>query len=48
MKRVCEILFVLSWLLCGCSIETFFDGGAPAFCLGVAVVVVCAAIICRD
>lgn len=48
MQRIAGILFVLSWLLCGCSIETFFDGGAPAFCLSMAVVVVCAAIICSD
>ena len=48
MKSVCEILFVLSWLLCCCSVETFFDGGALAFCLSMAVLVVSAAIICSD
>ena len=46
VKKVCELLFVISWLLCGCSVETVFDGGAPLFCLSMAVVVVCAAIIC--
>lgn len=48
MRRVCEILFILAWLLCGCSVETFFDGGAPVFLLSMLVVVVCAAIICSD
>lgn len=34
MKKIAGILFVLSWLMCGCSIETFFDGGLPFFVVG--------------
>ena len=48
MRRVCEILFILAWLLCGCSVESFFDGGALLFCLSILVVIGTAMIICSD
>lgn len=31
MKRLAPTLFVSSWLLCCCTIETIFDGGLPFF-----------------
>lgn len=31
MKRLAPTLFFASWLLCGCTIETIFDGGLPIF-----------------
>lgn len=47
MKKIAEILFVTSWLLCGCSIETIFDGGLPLFAASVAVVIITAKIISK-
>lgn len=42
MQRLVGIIFILSWLLCGCTIETFFDGGAPIFLVSLLVVIICA------
>ena len=41
-KKVIGIVFFVSWLLCGCSVETFFDGGAPVAILAVLVAIACA------
>lgn len=35
MKRIAPTLFCVSWLLCGCTIETIFDGGLPFFVIGI-------------
>lgn len=48
MQRLVGIIFILSWLLCGCTIETFFDGGAPIFLLALAVMIVCAGVMGED
>lgn len=45
MQRLVGIIFILSWLLCGCSIDTFFDGGAPVFLVSLLVVIVSAAVL---
>ena len=44
-KKVIGIVFFASWLLCGCSVETFFDGGAPVAILSVLVAIACAMIL---
>lgn len=43
MKKAVGIVFFISWLLCGCSVETFFCGGAPAVILFALVAIACAA-----
>lgn len=48
MQRLVGIVFVLAWLLCGCSIDTFFDGGAPVFLVSLLVVIICAMVLSRD
>ena len=45
MQRLVGIIFILSWLLCGCTIDTFFDGGAPVFLVSLLVVIVSAAVL---
>lgn len=42
VKETVGILFFISWFLCGCSVETFFTGGAPAVILFALVAVACA------
>ena len=42
MEKTMMTVFFASWLLCGCSIETFFDGGAPVAILAVLVAIACA------
>lgn len=37
------IVFCISWLICGMSLETFFDGGAPVVIVSALVCVACAA-----
>ena len=46
--RIAEILFLLSWITAGGSIETMFDGGLPAFLVSMAVLVVTAIILTRN
>lgn len=41
-EKALMIVFFVMWLLCGCSIETFFDGGAPVAILAVLVAIACA------
>jgi len=38
-------IFFMAWLLCGCSLETFFCGGAPFVILAALVAVGCAIIL---
>lgn len=45
MKKTAGILFLISWLLCACSAETFFEGGAPIAVLAVLVATACAIIL---
>lgn len=37
--------FFLSMMLCGCSLETFFDGGAPVAILALLVAIACAVVL---
>ena len=46
--RVVEVLFLLSWITAGGSIETIFDGGLPAFLVSMAVLVVTAIVLTRN
>ena len=47
MKKVAGVLFFLSWLLCGCSIETIFESpkNSVVFIIALAVTVLAAAVI---
>ena len=38
-------IFSMAWLLCGCSLETFFCGGAPFVILAALVALGCAAVL---
>ena len=40
-------VFTASWLLCGCSLESFFCGGAPVVILAALVAMGCAAFMGR-
>lgn len=48
MQRLVGIVFILAWLLCGCTIDTFFEGGAPIFLVSLLVVIICAKALSRD
>ena len=37
--EILGIVFFISWLVCGCSVEKFFDGGAPVAVLAVLVAI---------
>ena len=43
--EILGIVFFISWLVCGCSVEKFFDGGAPVAVLAVLVAIACAMIL---
>ena len=45
--KVAETLFIASWLMCGCTIETIFDGGLPLFAVSVAVMIITAKVISK-
>ena len=47
MKKVAGVLFFLSWLLCGCSIETIFESPekSAVFIVALIVTILCAAVI---
>lgn len=47
MKKVAGILFFISWLLCGCSIESIFESpkNSVVFIVALIITVLCAAII---
>lgn len=38
-------VFFIAMLLCGCSVESFFDGGAPVAILALLVAIACAAVL---
>lgn len=38
-------VFFIAMLLCGCSVESFFDGGAPVAILTLLVAIACAAVL---
>ena len=38
-------VFFLSMVLCGCSLETFFDGGAPVAILALLVAIACVVVL---
>ena len=42
MQRLVGIIFVVAWLLCGCTVETLLDGGAPIFLIALIVAAACA------
>lgn len=43
-KKIIGIVFFIAWLVCGCSVESFFDGAAPITILAIFVAMGCAAI----
>lgn len=43
--RSMMVIFLMSWLLCGCSVESFFDGGAPVVILAALVAIAAAVVI---
>ena len=45
MERALMIVFFTTMMLCGCSVEAFFDGGAPVAILTALVAVGCAIIL---
>ena len=38
-------VFFIAMMLCGCSLETFFDGGAPVAILALLVAIACAVVL---
>ena len=40
-----ELVFFASWIVCGSSIETFFDGGAPIVLVSLITAVASAAVL---
>ncbi len=40
-----ELVFFASWIVCGSSIETFFDGGAPVVLVSLITAVASAAVL---
>ena len=47
MDSALMIILFLSWLLCGCSVETICDGGAPVAILAALVAIACAWVLNR-
>lgn len=45
MKDALMIIFFIAMMLCGCSVEAFFDGGAPVAILAALVAIACAIIL---
>lgn len=41
MQKAACIIFFFAWLLCGCSVESFFEGGAPVAIIAVLVAIAC-------
>lgn len=44
MRKALPYIFFFAWILCGCSLDTFFDGWAPVVVLA-ALVAIAAAIL---
>ena len=38
-QTIIGLIFALSWIMCGCTVETFTDGGAPIFLVSFLVMV---------
>ena len=45
MKSALMIIFFIAMMICGCSVESFFDGGAPVAILALLVAIACAAVL---
>ena len=45
MERALMIVFFIAMLLCGCSVETVFDGGAPVAVIALLVAIACAVVL---
>ena len=45
MQTLVGLIFALSWILCGCTVETFTDGGAPIFLVSFLVMVIAAMVL---
>ena len=39
MQTIVGILFAVSWILCGCTIETIGEGGGPIFLISFLVLI---------
>ena len=47
MKKLAGVLFFMSWLLCGCSIESIFESPrkSAVFIVALIITILCAAVI---
>lgn len=45
MERALMIIFFVAMMICGCSVESFFDGGAPVAILALLVAIACAVVL---
>ena len=45
MERALMIVFFTAMMLCGCSVETVFDGGAPVAVIALLVAIACAVVL---
>ena len=45
MERALMVVFFAAMMLCGCSVETVFEGGAPVAILALLVAVACAVVL---
>ena len=45
MERALMIAFFTAMMLCGCSVETVFDGGAPVAIIALLVAIACAVVL---
>lgn len=45
MKKAMTVVFIIAWFLCGCSVESFFEGGAPLVIITALVAIACAIIL---
>lgn len=45
MERALMIVFFAAMMLCGCSVETVFDGGAPVAVIALLVAIACAVVL---
>lgn len=45
MQTLVGIIFALSWILCGCTIETIGEGGGPVFLVSFLVMVIAAMVL---
>ena len=44
-QKAVMTVFFLAMLLCGCSVETVFDGGAPVAVIALLVAIACAVVL---